>query len=79
MREQEFSMQEQMRLLKADHEKAMQLQEKLLSEGFEEERKRMKDRFETQLDETTQKYERKIRDLEEQLNKMAGRSELSNA
>ena len=56
MREQEFSMQEQMRLLKADHEKAMQLQEKLLSEGFEEERKRMKDRFETQMDETTQKH-----------------------
>lgn len=45
--EQEFSYEERIRLMKLDHENEMKVQDKLLNERFDEEKKRMKDRFET--------------------------------
>lgn len=55
------------------------MQEKLLTERFEEERKRTKDRFQTEMDSLEQRYKAKVKDLEDQIKNMSGRSELSNA
>lgn len=47
--------------MKLDHENEMKVQEKLLNERFDEEKKRMKDRFETEMETTELRYKNKIR------------------
>lgn len=65
--------------MKLDHENEMKVQEKLLSERFDEEKKRMKDRFETEMETTELRYKNRIKQLEDQIKGMSGRSQLSNA
>ena len=57
----------------------MRVQEKLLNERREQELRKMKENMTSEFEEMESRLKKKIASLEEQINGLAGRSELSNA
>lgn len=59
--EQQFSYEQRLRLLKLDHENQLKVQERLLTERADEERKRMEDRFQTEMENMELRYKNRIK------------------